>query len=194
MTAAYFGLMGRSEKIADEALAAALELKTAIENIYRATDSVFPCYIYLNIQDDVEVRVHTSVINLANEPITQKTLEVVGLRPLPCATSSLGLGEFDKRAGDACSKNSLLEERPRLSIEGLEGAGPREGVSSQGIRPRCAPAPRGPMREEISLAGGVTLAASMEFKGRLKNLLWDLNGFSAIDAGARRASARKKTA
>lgn len=78
-TSAYFGLFGETEKISDNALAAAMEFKTSIENLSRSANFQFPCHIAVYSQNHVHVHVRSTLVNINNLPITQKVIEPFGI-------------------------------------------------------------------------------------------------------------------
>lgn len=79
ITSAYFGLMRDGDQSAEEAMAAALAFKTAVENLYRSSGASFPCYIMLHYQDEIKVQIQTTVVNTPEGPITQKNFEMLGI-------------------------------------------------------------------------------------------------------------------
>jgi hypothetical protein len=79
ITSAYFGLLGNGESQADNALAAALEFKTAVENMYNTSGTSFPCLIAVHAQENVEVNVTSTLINTTAGPVAQKNLEPFGI-------------------------------------------------------------------------------------------------------------------
>jgi hypothetical protein len=79
ITIAFFGLLGKGEEMADSALAAALEFKTAVENIYNVTGFKFPCYITIHLQNEIQSHIHSTLVETPDGPVTQKNFETFGI-------------------------------------------------------------------------------------------------------------------